>query len=341
MHIRYHILLFSSLIWFSCTKDPIVKKTEPPVPAPADTSKKEPDTPKDKYELHKIQFQVNELFADDAIDEQVFLGSIWDLKDTVGGPQLESMASQAKKVNFHILSYNDLSVDMGFFEPSYSNILAYANKFNKSKQASSINYAMSTFEDYAEVQGYLGNSGDVKAMLSLVKHADSTTIQKPNSMLLVNNVNKLNLFIDHTEYLDAYPETEVANLINAGYSPYVLASVTYGSRMILMGESDSTGISLRNTINKVLDNNLLDDQDIKVLDCSKLLIYCRGGGKESFIQYPAGAKAIETGLKDLRRYMDQTENIFDYPLTYSFMSLVDYSTLSYYNQYSVRKKKQE
>ena len=60
------MLFFSSLIWFSCTK----------VAAPADTSKKETDTPNDEYELRKIQFQVNELFADNTIDEKVFLGSV-------------------------------------------------------------------------------------------------------------------------------------------------------------------------------------------------------------------------------------------------------------------------
>ncbi len=341
MHTRNFLLLLSSLIWLSCTKDPIEPTIEPPEVVPTDTIKNKPTVPPDKYEIRKVEFQMNKLFADDYIDEKVFLGGLWSLKDTLDGPRLESLEAKAKKVKFHFLSYNDFSVDMGFFEPSYINGLAYANKFEKSKQASSMNFSSSTFEDYAEIQGFLGNSKDVKKALSLVRHADSTTISKPNSMLRIGNVNKLTIYIDHTEYFDAYPESEVAVLTKAGYSPYVLASVTYGTHMILMGETDSTRASLNTAIDKILEKKALDDIDTKVLDCSNLLIYYRGGGKNSFIQYPKGAQAIETALRDMLLYVSQTENIFNYPLTYDFMSLKDYSTLKYYNIFDIRVKKQK
>jgi len=341
MFTRNFLLLISLLVWISCTKDPIEPKVEPPVVVPTDTTKNEPTFPKDKYEIRKVQLPMSELFADDNIDEQVYLGGIWNLKDTIEGPRLESMESKAKKVKFHFLSHNDASVDLGFFEPSYSNVLSYADKFEKSKQVSSIIFTSSTFEDYAQIQGYLGNSKDVKKILSLVKRGDSTTINKTNSTLRVSNVNKLTLFIDFMEYHDAYPEAEVAVFSEAGYSPYVLSSVTYGTHTILMGETDSTRASLNTAIDKILDNKPLDEFDIKVLDCSKLLIYYRGGGKRSFIQYPTGAKAIETVLLDMLLYKKQTENIFNYPLTYDFMSLKDFSTLRYYNIFDVRVKKQK
>ncbi|MDF2514850.1 MAG: hypothetical protein K0R59_146 [Sphingobacterium sp.] len=339
MHTRTILLFVTLLLGLSCTKDPIVKKEDPPEMVPADTSKKVPSTPVDKFELRKIRLQMNEFFADDSIDEKVYLGSLWHLRDTLMGPQLESLAAKAKKAEFHILSYNDASIDMGFFVPSFNDVLSYANKFKKSKQASSINFESSTFGDYAEIQSYLGNSKDKNKVLSLVMHSDSTTIQKPNSTLLINNVNKLTLFIDHTEYLDTYPESEIAVLTTAGYSPYVLASVTYGTQMILMGESDSTRVDLNEAVEKLLKNGELNERDIKVLDCSNLLIYYRGGGKKSFIQYPKGAEAIRAACKDLLLYVEQTENIFNYPLSYSFMSLVDYGTLQYYNVYDVRVKK--
>ena len=159
---RNLLLLISTLVWLSCTKDPIEPKVEPPVVVPTDTTKNEPTFPKDKYEIRKVQLQMSELFADDNIDEQVYLGGIWHLKDTIEGPRLESLESKAKKVKFHFLSHNDASVDLGFFEPSYNNVLNYANKFEKSKQVSSIIFSSSTFEDYAQIQGYLGNSKDVK-----------------------------------------------------------------------------------------------------------------------------------------------------------------------------------
>ena len=339
MYTRYFLLLLSSLLWLSCTKDPIEPTIEPPEVVPTDTTKNKPTVPTDKYEILKVQFQMNKLFADDYIDEKVFLGGLWSLKDTLDGPRLESLEAKAKKVKFHFLSYNDFSVDMGFFEPSYANGLAYANKFEKSKQASSMNFSSSTFEDYAEIQGFLGNSKDVKKALSLVRHADSTTISKPNSTLRIGNLNRLTIYIDHTEYFDAYPESEVAVLTKAGYSPYVLASVTYGTHMILMGETDSTRVKLNTAIDKILEKKALDDIDTKVLDCSNLLIYYRGGGKNSFIQYPKGAQAIGTALRDMLLYMSQTENIFNYPLTYDFMSLKDYSTLKYYNIFDIHFKK--
>jgi hypothetical protein len=143
------------------------------------------------------------------------------------------------------------------------------------------------------------------------------------------------------EYYEAYPTSEVAALTQAGYSPYVLSSVTYGTNMILMGETDSTRAKLNTAIDKILEKQALDDIDIKVLDCSNLLIYYRGGGKNSFIQYPKGAQAIETALRDMLLYVSQTENIFNYPLTYDFMSLKDYSTLEYYNIFDIHVKKEK
>jgi hypothetical protein len=341
MHTRNFLLLLSSLVWLSCTKDPIEPKVEPPEVVPTDTTKNKPTVPPDKYEIRKVQLQMSKLFADENIDEKVFLGGLWSLKDTLDGPRLESLEAKAKKVKFHFLSYNDASIDLGFFVPSYKNGLAYANKFEKSKQASSMNFSSSTFEDYAEIQGFLGNSKDVKKALSLVRHADSTTISKPNSTLRIGNVNKLTIYIDYMEYYEAYPTSEVAALTQAGYSPYVLSSVTYGTNMILMGETDSTRAKLNTAIDKILEKQALDDIDIKVLDCSNLLIYYRGGGKNSFIQYPKGAQAIETALRDMLLYVSQTENIFNYPLTYDFMSLKDYSTLEYYNIFDIHVKKEK
>ncbi len=109
MHTRNFLLLLSALIWLSCTKDPIEPNVEPPEVAPSDTTKNEPTVPPDKYEIRKVQFQMSELFSDDNIDEKVFLGGLWSLKDTLEGPRLESLEAKAKKVKFHFLSYNDFS----------------------------------------------------------------------------------------------------------------------------------------------------------------------------------------------------------------------------------------
>jgi len=42
MHTRNVLLLISSLVWLSCTKDPIEPKVEPPEVVPTDTTKNEP-----------------------------------------------------------------------------------------------------------------------------------------------------------------------------------------------------------------------------------------------------------------------------------------------------------
>jgi hypothetical protein len=49
-------------------------KGRAPEVVPTDTTKNEPTVPPDKYEIRKVQFQMNKLFADDNIDEKVFLG---------------------------------------------------------------------------------------------------------------------------------------------------------------------------------------------------------------------------------------------------------------------------
>ena len=326
-----------SLLWLSCSKKTAIEEIDPSIPKEP-TEEVTPD-PKPMFEKRQVQFEMSEYYTDQNIDENYFLGSIWHLKDTIKGLQLESLEKKAKNTKFHILSYNDPSIEMGFFEPNYNSILAYANRFKKSTQFSGMSFSKTTFADYAEIQGYLGYCRDVERALSLVRHSDSTTVRKKYNTLFYNNLNKLTLFVDHIEYYETYTDGAITQLKKEGYNPYLLASVTYGSQLILMGESDSARVSLNIALDRLLDRKPLEDRDLKVLDCSRVLFYYRGGGKESFVRYPQGAKAIQTAMKDLFTTIQQTENVFNYPLKYSFMSMADYSLLRTYNIYSTHIKK--
>ncbi|WP_164108391.1 MULTISPECIES: hypothetical protein [Sphingobacterium] len=326
-----------SLLWLSCSKKTAIEEIEASIPK--EPTEEVTPNPKPIFEKRQVRLEMREYYTDQNIDENYFLGSIWHLKDTIQGLRLESLKKIAKDTKFHILSYNDPSIDIGFFEPNYNSILTYANKFKKSGQFSSMNFSKTTFADYAEIQGYLGYSKDVQQVLSLVRHSDSTTVQKKYNTLLYNNLNKLTLFVDYLEYDEAYPDQVITPLKKEGYNPYLLASVTYGSQLILMGESDSTRVSLNLALEKLLDSKPLDNTDLKVLERSRVLFYYRGGGKESFVQYPKGAKAVQSTVTELLAMIKQTENIFNYPLKYSFMSMADYSVLSTYNIYNMHIKK--
>jgi len=330
-------IIICAFLWVSCSKKTAVEEVAPVIPKDS-TEVLKPD-PGPQFETRRVQVEMDEYYVDGSVEDSYFLGSMWSLKDTVKGLQLESLRDKSKTEKFHILSFNDPSVDKGFFEPTYNSVLAYANKFKKSKQYSSQRFSKTTFADYAEIQGYLGYSKDVEQALSLVRHSDSTTVQKKYNTLLYSNLNKLTLFVDHVEYYEAYPESIIAQLKKDGYNPYLLASVTYGSQLILMGESDSTRVSLNTAIERLLDNKPLEQMDVKVLDNSQVLIYYRDGGKESFVQYPKGTKAIQSTIAELLNRIKLTENIFDYPLKYSFMSMTDYSTLRTYNIYNTNIKK--
>lgn len=325
-----------SLLWLSCSKKKPIEEIDPSIPK--EPTEEVTPSPKPIFEKRQIQLKMSEYYTDQSTDESYFLGSVWNLKDTIKGLQLESLQKKAKNTKFHILSYNP-SIDMGFFEPNYSSILAYANRFKNSSQSGSMSFSKTTFADYAEIQGYLGYSKDVERALSLVRHSDSTTVQKKYNTLFYSNLNKLTLFVDHIEYFETYNDGTIAQLKKEGYNPYLLVSVTYGSQLIIMGESDSTRVSLNTALDRLLDNKSLEDKDLKVLDCSRVLFYYRGGGKDSFIQYPKGGQAIQTTVKNLLAMIEKTENVFSYPLKYSFMNMANYDVLSTYNIYETHIKK--
>ncbi len=329
-----------TLLWVGCTKKTPIEEVDPGTPKePTEEPTGEGKTDSvPLFEKRKVQIAMSEYYSDSSIDQSYFLGSLWHLKDTLNGLQLESLAKKSKPDKFHVLSYS-FTVDMGFFEPSYNAVLEHANKFKSSKQTTGISMSRTTFADYAEIQRYLGYSKDVEKVLSLVRHSDSTTVQKKYNTLLHGDLEKLTLYIDQTEYRDTYPESTISQFKQEGYDPYVLALVTYGSRMILMGESDSSRVSLNTTLEKLLADTPLEKNDVAVLESSQILMYYRDGGKDSFIAYPKGGKAIQSEFAELLNRIKRTQNDFSYPLKYSFMSMFDYDVLRTYNIYHTHIRK--
>lgn len=334
---RFQLTLYSFLFitFLGCGSDP-VSPVLPPDPEPIDTIKN-PIAKDSIFEKKSVIYSVNETFFDESFDQSLFLGSIWNLKDTSGRLLVENLASKAKSFEVNVIPS---SFENELFKgvPTYNAIRMYAEMFKNSLSNGSIAAQSSEFSDYRQIQAYLGYSKDVQKVVDLVKHSDSTTIVKENTSLRRTLNVDLNLFVDLVDYQNNYSEDDITKLKQQNYSPYFVHSVNYGTHLILMAETDFSRAELNAAIDKLLEKKALSTADEQVLAASNLLAYYRGGSKNSFIQFSKGTAAIKTTIAELLIQMDRKENRFDYPINFILTSLEDYTQLEYSNVFDAQFK---
>ena len=334
------LFVFGLGLFSSCTKDPIIKPEIEP-PTPIDTTKVIVPTPKDSlFERKSVSFVIKEHFVDETVDQQLFLGSLWSLKDTTKGLHIENIQSKAKNFPIYIMA-NSAKEEIGHFLPSYINILKYANLFKNTDLPGSIEMDSRDFSDYAEIQLYIPLNKDIEKALNFVKHGDSTTVQKPYSTFRHTLVRRLTLDTDQVDYFSNYQESDMNNFKKLGYSPYFILSVNYGYQLVIMAESDFTRPDMNRAIDKLLEGKSLDNIDKKTLNATKLLVYYRDGNKDTFIRYAVNFQEIESTLSALSRRMESNFDNFTYPLSYLAMHIATGEILGYTNTFDLQVKKTE
>lgn len=332
--------LFIFTVFVACTKEEL-----PPTP-PQEEPKEEPTeeptpVPKDSiteyyYAEKSYANRRSTHYLDSDVSPALFLGSIQHLKDT------------SNNVSFAPLSYNLTGFEVFMFSPqfssesvapSYEQMRNFAQKHHAVAQTNSYSFQRSTFTDYTEIKRWVPDNVDVANFLQLATVSDSTVIRKPTGVVLRSEAVAFSFTVDLVSvYEEMLPHIDAIRA--TGQSPYIIADVSYGKHSIIMTESDSTYAQVHTALEKLLEDKTLEEVDEYTLATSKVLIYFRGGGKESFVQRAEGMQAIKSLIGSYNKERLREDNLYDYPLYYLASNLHDNSVLRYNYSFNFLQKEE-
>ncbi|MDR2272592.1 MAG: hypothetical protein LBF27_16915 [Sphingobacterium sp.] len=286
-----------------------------------------------------VGFSVNQIYVDQTIDKNFYLGTVWGLKDTIPTVELTSLRSHYKPFKITIVPSTTV-ISTAKILPTFDGIRSYARK-NKSSALALSGFSITDFFDYESIRYHLNNSPDVDSVLKLVEHHDSTTIKRAYSCLMRSENIAFSLMAQFNEFSSAFSSKDIIQLKQSGFNPYYTNIVNYGTHVILMGESDYPRIDFKNALDKLLAGNPLTEKEETILNASDLLIYLRGGRKESFIKRANGLQGITKLITEFNKEFEKQRTSFDFPLSYSLRSLDNFSLLKFWYSYDflVREEK--
>ncbi len=291
------------------------------------------------FEERSIRVSVSEIYIDGTVDRNFYLGTVWGLKDTV--PQLELTPLHNHFTPFDITATSTSPLVRSIsFMPSFDEIRSYALQ-SKASQSVMGQYSTYDFSDYRTISYFIYNNADVACVLKLVEHNDSTTIKRAHSSLIYGKNIQFELMTDFGDFARGFSEQDVAKLKQAGFNPYYVSMASYGTHYILMAESDSSRTQFNRAFDKLLDDQSLSETDKAVLSNSDLLVYLRGGGKDSFIKRESGLIGITSLVTAFKEEFEQQRNLFDFPISYRLWSVDDFSSLGYQYSYDILARKEE
>ena len=286
-----------------------------------------------------VGFSVSQIYVDGTTDKNFYLGTVWGLKDTTPELKLSSLRNYYKPFKTAISSTQPTLSSIRVI-PGFGAVRAFAKK-SKGEPAVLEQSSVGAFFDYRAIRYHLNNSPDVDSVLKLVRHHDSTTIKRANSLLLRREHITFSLHIDLEDYAKAFNK-ELEKLKKTGLNPYYVSSVNYGTHSIMMGESDFPRGDLKNVLEKLLYSQPLTKTDETVLNGSDVLVYLRGGRQSSFIRRASGLEAIKKLVVDYKNELELQQDSFDYPISYSLGGLNSYGHLKFWYSYDflVREEKE-
>ncbi len=293
-----------------------------------------------QFEGRSVGFSVSQIYVDGTTDKNFYLGTVWGLKDTTPQLKLTSLRNYYKPFKSTISSTQPTLSPIHVI-PGFDVVRAFAKK-SKGEPAVLKQSSVGAFFDYRAIRYHLNNSPDVDSVLKLVRHHDSTTIKRANSLLLRREHITFSLHADLKDYEQAFNKDALGKLKNTGYNPYYVSSVNYGAHSIMMGESDFPRGDLKNVLEKLLYNQFLTKTDETVLKGSDVLVYLRGGRQTSFIRRATGLDEIKKLVVDYKNELELQQNSFDYPISYSLGSLNSHGHLKFWYSYDflVREEKE-
>lgn len=286
-----------------------------------------------------VGFSVNQIYVDQTIDKNFYLGTVWGLKDTMPTVELASLRGRYKPFKITIVPTTS-AISGSKITPTFEGVRSYARK-NKNAEAVMSGFSITDFFDYESIRYHLNNSPDVDSVLRLAEHNDSTTIKRAYSCLMRSENIAFSLIAEINEFSSAFSRSDVSQLKQAGINPYYTNVVNYGTHVIMMGESDYPRIDFKNVLDKLLDGQRLSEDEENILNASDLLIYLRGGRKESFIRRESGLQGIMKLIKGFKKEFEKQSNSFDFPISYSMRNLDDFSPLKFWYSYDFLVREEE
>ncbi|MDR6734369.1 MULTISPECIES: hypothetical protein [unclassified Sphingobacterium] len=293
-----------------------------------------------KFVGRSVGFSVTQFYVDGTVDKNFHLGTVWGLKDTTPQLKLTALRSYYKPFKNTVSSTQPTLSSIRII-PGYDAIRAFAKK-SRGEPAVLEQSSVGAFFDYRAIRYHLNNSPDVDSVLKLVRHRDSTTIKRANSLLLRREHIAFSLQVDLADYVKVFNKEEVGKLKKTGYNPYYVSSVNYGTHSIIMGESDFPRGDLKNVLEKLLYNQQLTELDKAILNGSDVLVYLRGGRQKSFIRRATGLNPIKKLVADYKNELELQQHSYDYPISYSLGGLNSYGHLKFWYSYDflVREEKE-
>lgn len=334
------LCLFALILISSCTKN----KIQPPDPPVVDTTivdttiidstvidtTKPPIVPKDRFVTRAISSELRYFYVDADVNTDLFLGSLWDLKDTSGGLEIETMKTISKPFSMDIY-FQDLLVEPEMnIVPTYDLVKAYISKSLTNRNTRGSGHFNSTgFSDYHAIKLFLGNNKDVAKITDLIIHDDSTTIRKANGQLLDAQLAEYTVSSFSEESRNQFAKENLPKWKSQGLDPYYVSIAVYGRQVFFMGESDSTGNDLQAALRKLLAEDVLSEQNKAVLAAGSLLVYYRTDVKDPFIKYAEGLAGIEQLAAEFQQAFKNYKPTYNYPLYYYLSSVEEDRYLRY------------
>ncbi|PRD45482.1 hypothetical protein [Sphingobacterium haloxyli] len=335
MKLIYYVFAIT-LCFAACSKSPLTPPpTEKEEPEPEkdgdDDDDNENESPQELYTIKQGRNSVIRHYTASDINQDLYLGSLWHLQDTTDKVILEK-----QKFPFPLFECALFFEGPGILSttaiPSFKAMRDYivAAKPAIGSQASA--GSGSSFDDYALIKGILPDNVDRQKFLALATVNDSTVIRKPYSSSFNGEI-ATHMNIDFTDMADKMSDDDRKAMQAMNKSLYMVSSVAYGKKYVIMVESDSVRGSINSAFRKLIGRESLDKTDEETVAASKMLLYYRGGKKESLVAKADGKEDILTLINTFHQEWDDKNTQYDYPLYYYLMKDAFGVTLRYDNTY--------
>lgn len=189
-----------------------------------------------------------------------------------------------------------------------------------------------SFDDYALIKSILPDNVDRRKFLELATVNDSTVIRKRFSSYFYGET-AIHMYIDFSDMASKIGDDGRKALQAMGKSLYMVSSVAYGKKYAIMVESDSVREDINAAFRKLIAREKLDRRDEETVAGSKMLLYYRGGKKESLVAKAEGTDDILTLFERFHREWDDKDTQYDYPLYFDLMKDGFGQTLQYTNSF--------
>lgn len=285
-----------------------------------------------EYRKNNAAFSSDYFMMSNTTDENLFLGGLWLIDSAKEGGALERIKVDISNFKMKVVHNSNLNkIKFGNFTPNYQNVSTYANLFKNDIFDANINFSYGTFSDYNVIRTFLQNSSDVDEILSLIaKNKDGNKmVQRKYGYYEDIVLLDLVLGAQFDEFAAFFDKKYVKTLSKEGNVPAYVSSAAYGQHSLVLFESDYTVDRIKDVLKKLKAGEQLNNTDKDLLESSSIVIYFRGGDKQSYIGKAEGAKAVENAWQLFKEKSDKKNKSYEFPIWYKLNSLEDFGVIRY------------